>query len=142
MTRALSLVAKGVVIAICAAVAAWAYLVALTLYQGNGAGGAAWITGEASRASFLVALLGTFAVGLPIPLFTFRFSGKHLAQSFTSLAMVAVLAGIMLLLASFVLADEAGVIARVGEVSIRAADLEAEAHRRRERGRIYLQTAP
>ena len=110
MTRALALVAKGVVIAICAAVAAWAYLFALTLYQGNGAGGAEWITGEASRASFLVALLGTFAVGLPIALFTFRFSGKHLAQSFTSLAMVAVLAGIMLLLASFVLADEAGVL--------------------------------
>lgn len=106
----LTLIAKGVVIAIVAAAAAWAYLFAFTLWQ-DGPQASDWPLGEASIASFLVALLGTFAVGLPIALFTFRFSAAHLAQSFTTLAMVVVLAGIMLMLASFVLADEAGVLA-------------------------------
>lgn len=103
------LIGKSIVIAILAAVAAWAYLFALTLYQ-DGLQAADWVTGEASVGSFLVALLGTFAVGLPIALFTFLWSGKHLAQSVTTLAMVAVLAGIMLVLASYVLASDAGVL--------------------------------
>ena len=109
MREGLVFIAKGIVIAICAAVAAWAYLFAFTLYREEGAG-LDWAIGEASVATFLFALLGTFAVGLPIALFTFRFSAGHLAQSFTTLAMVAVLAGIMLVLASFVVGDRAGVL--------------------------------
>ena len=109
MSSGIALVAKGIVIATFAAAAAWAYLFAFTISRGE-ADGLEWAFGDASRASFLFALLGTFAVGLPIALFTFRFSAQHLAQSVTTLAMVAVLAGIMLMLASFVLADEAGVL--------------------------------
>lgn len=103
------LIGKSIVIAILAAVAAWSYLFALMLYQ-YGLEAANWATGDASMASFLAALLGTFAVGLPIALFTFLWSGKHLAQSVTTLATVTVLAGIMLVLASYVLARDAGVL--------------------------------
>ncbi|MHA7818349.1 MAG: hypothetical protein ACX930_01745 [Erythrobacter sp.] len=109
MANGLTLIGKSITIAILAAVAAWAYLYAFTLSR-DGLQALDWALGEASIASFLMALLGTFAVGLPVALFTYRFSAAHLAQSFTTLATVAVLAGIMLVLASYVLAREAGVL--------------------------------
>ena len=107
MSHSIALVAKGVMIAFLAAGASWAYLFGLTLYQGHGI---EWALGEASLGSFLVSLVGTFAIGLPIALFAYRFSGPQMARSFTTLAMVAVLSGIMLVLASFVVADSAGVL--------------------------------
>ena len=106
MTRWLSLIAKGIAIAVFAAMASWAYLFAIALNEGHGV---EWARGSESALIFSVALLGTFAIGLPIAFFAYRFSALHMAQSFVTLAMVAVLSGIMLILASFVVGDMVGV---------------------------------
>lgn len=55
-------------------------------------------------------LTGSFAIGLPVALLVFWMSHRHLAASPTVLAMIVVLAGIMMLLASFVIGDAEGMI--------------------------------
>lgn len=107
VTHWLSLAGKGIAIAIFAAIASWGYHFVAALRTGHGA---EWIMGSESSLIFSVALLGTFAIGLPIAFFAYRFSALHMAQSFVTLAMVAVLSGIMLVLASFVVGDRAGVV--------------------------------
>jgi hypothetical protein len=56
-----------------------------------------------------VAIAGSFGIGFPVALLTFLFSWRHLAQSSATLAIVAVLAGIMMILTSYAIADEEGV---------------------------------
>ena len=102
------IVGKGVVIAACAAVAAWLYIACLTIHLGM-APGMEWIACEASAGTFLFSLIGSLAIGLPIALLVFWMSGKHLRNSPATLAMIVVLAGIMMVLASFVIGDEEGV---------------------------------
>lgn len=107
ITHWLSLAGKGIAIAIFAAIAAWAYHFVVALQIGHGV---EWARGSESALAFSVALVGTFAIGLPVAFFAYRFSALHMAKSFVTLAMVAVLSGIMLILASYVVADRAGVL--------------------------------
>ena len=108
MTYWLGVIAKGVVIAICAAGAA-VLSVALFAYAMEPDTAMREGKSQAWGLIFGFALLGSMAIGLPVALLTFIFASKHLAQSPATLAMIAVLAGIMLVLASFVVGDEAGV---------------------------------
>ncbi|MEP3051746.1 MAG: hypothetical protein ABJP48_02030 [Erythrobacter sp.] len=55
-----------------------------------------------------LALLGSFAVGLPVALLTYFFAAKRLTSSPLTLLLIANLAGIVLILASFALADVFG----------------------------------
>ncbi len=55
-------------------------------------------------------LIGSFSIGLPVSMLTYLFSSKHLAQSPQTVAMVAVLAGIMMILASYAIGDEEAVL--------------------------------
>ena len=108
MSKSLALIGKSIVIAFLAAVAATTYIFAgfgLAL----GPGDAITLHSEPLLVMFGVALVGCFAIGLPIAFLTFAFSARHLAQSPTTMAMVTVLAGIMMVLASYVVADETGV---------------------------------
>ncbi len=57
-----------------------------------------------------VALLGSFALGLPIALLVYWLAGKSLSRSPGIVFMIANLAGAMMMLASFVLADEFGML--------------------------------
>jgi hypothetical protein len=91
---------KALVIALVAAVVAWLPFAIVNSLDGG-----------LTFAFLPMALLGSFSVGLPIAALTFVFAGKHLANSPATLAMVTVLAGIMLVLASYALASEVGVLA-------------------------------
>lgn len=59
---------------------------------------------------FGISLLGTFAIGLPIALLTYALSGRVLAQSPMILVMTTALAAIMMVLASYSVADDGGVL--------------------------------
>ena len=88
--------AKAIVIALIAAIMSWLP--------------AGLLVGFATITTLLpTALLGSFAIGLPIAILVFCFAGAELAKSFTTLAAMTFLAGIMLLLASYAVAGEGGV---------------------------------
>lgn len=106
-TNWIALLGKTVVIALCAAVAAWGYIHLLVAFDGSASG---TLDSETSGLALMFALVGCFAIGLPIALLIYVFSAQHLARSVTTLAMVAVLCGVMLVLASFVVGGEAGAI--------------------------------
>ena len=57
-----------------------------------------------------LALLGSFAVGLPIALLTFWLAGKELMQSPSPVFFAANLAGIMLIMVTFLLGDLIGAV--------------------------------
>ena len=107
MPEWLSFFAKGIIIAALAAITASGYVYALFFF-GSGPDGA--ISTELLLTVFGVALVGTYSIGLPIAFFTYRFSAQHMAKSVETLAMVAVLSGIMLIIASFVVGDRLGVM--------------------------------
>ena len=54
------------------------------------------------------ALLGSYAIGFPVALLTFQFSGRHMAQSPSELVMIAALSGAVLVMASYAIADREG----------------------------------
>ncbi len=87
------------VVALVAAVAAWLPMGIL-----NG------IDGGLTFQLFPIALLGSFAVGLPIALLCFFLAGVHLRGSPKTVFLMANLASVMLMLASFAIADQFGVI--------------------------------
>ena len=101
----LAVFGKSIIITICAALMAWGYLLAFSLYSGGD------LAAPGSRGIMLYgSLIGSFAIGLPVALLVFWMSRDHLAASPVTLAMFVVLAGIMMLLASFVIGDVEGMI--------------------------------
>ncbi|AWW74773.1 hypothetical protein CD351_10090 [Erythrobacter sp. KY5] len=105
----LALIGKAVIIALCAAVAAWGYVALLGLVQ-TLLTGAPQFGQEAALTSFGFALLGSFAIGLPTALLTYFLSSRHLIHSPTTVMITGLLSGVMLILASFVLGGERGIV--------------------------------
>lgn len=101
----LFLMAKSVMIALIASVVSWLYLLAFSV----------WVGGELASPGyqgvmFYGSLVGCFVVGLPVALLVFWMSHKHILASPETLAMIVVLAGIMMVLASYVIGERQGVI--------------------------------
>ena len=101
---------KALVIAVCAGLTAWSYFAA-----GWAADGLLFDDPSRSfdRGIWLLwpTLFGSFTIGLPVALLTFLLSWRHLVQSPTTLAIVTVLAGIMMILTSYAIGKEGGVLA-------------------------------
>lgn len=105
MPEILTLIGKSVLIAIAAALAAWFYLIGFAGISG----------GELSTRGYIGVMLygslaGSFGLGLPIALMVYWMTRKHLVQSPKLLAMIALLAGIMMILASYVIGQQEGVV--------------------------------
>ena len=101
----LNLLAKSVLIALLAALSAWAYLLVLSLYTGG------QVATSGYRATMLYgSLIGSFSIGLPIALLTYWMSHRHLKASPRTLAMISLLAGVMMLLASYAIGDRAAAV--------------------------------
>lgn len=97
--------AKFAVIAFVAAVAAWLPASAAV----------AWERQADLMPGFMVtllpiALIGSYAVGLPVAVLTFWLARKHLIERPSTLAIIAPLAGLMMTLASFLLMDAAAAV--------------------------------
>ncbi|MEM1289721.1 MAG: hypothetical protein AAGH60_15330 [Pseudomonadota bacterium] len=105
----LAVIWKAVLIAVCAALSVLAYFALGSTLDGILDGGHGF-TSDAAVGTLGAALFGSFTIGLPVALLTFLLSWRHLAQSPATLAMVAVLAGIMMILTSYVIGDEMGVL--------------------------------
>ncbi len=100
----IGLILRALLIALLAALAAWlplAVLVALDIDVG--------IIPSYSVLLLPLALFGSFALGLPIALLVYWLAGKSLTGSPKTVFMMANLAGVMMMLASFVLAGESGI---------------------------------
>ncbi|MGB3469456.1 MAG: hypothetical protein WBA51_01370 [Erythrobacter sp.] len=100
-----SIIARFAVIAFAAAVAAWVPLVFGHFFRDGEP-----LAIQTYFASLSVALLGSFTVGLPVALLTFHLAWRHLVQSPVTLAMIACLSGVMMMLTSFVLLGREGLI--------------------------------
>jgi len=101
--------AKAILIAICAALAAWAYFVMSSNIDGFSPR-ASGMSAERAGGALMMTLFGSFTIGLPVALLTFLLSWRHLANSPTTLAMVTVLAGIMMVITSYAIGKETGVL--------------------------------
>jgi hypothetical protein len=119
MAVALVFIGKSIVIAFAAAITAWLSVALSSVLIGipvaeqevlAGVEGARAANPDVWALAFMFALFGNFAVGLPVALLTYFLSARHLIQSPATLAMIAVLAGIMVILASFVLAKADGIV--------------------------------
>ncbi len=102
MGKNLILAAKFLTIALFAALAAWSFMALWMLIDSLNS------TSDIRQtiiATFHIALLGSYAVGLPVAVLVFAMSKKHLIQSPTTLFMIATLSGIMMALASLVIGD-------------------------------------
>jgi len=100
MASGLVLLGKSILIATCAGIAAW-LPVALTLF-GTDFG--------ASFPLIYLALLGSFAVGLPIALLTLFLAGKAMSDRIGTVMTAANCGGFMLLLVTAVLGGPFGVL--------------------------------
>lgn len=109
MARLLTLFANFVGIAIAGSLAAWATVVAIFAFeQADKPVTDIWI--EVYMAMFWVGLAGNFVVGLPVAVLVYVLARKHLVQAPATLATISVLAGVMLILASFVIGDTRGAL--------------------------------
>lgn len=105
----LAIVGKGIVIAVCAALAASLYVAVISyVYMVFGIG--TGFSSQAAALTLMLTLLGTFAIGLPVAVLTYLFSSKHMIRSPAVIVMIAMLSGIMCMLASFLLGREQGVL--------------------------------
>ncbi|MEL6487360.1 MAG: hypothetical protein AAFQ13_09470 [Pseudomonadota bacterium] len=102
--------AKSAAIALIAGVLAWLPYGALNA-----------IDGGLSVSLLPIALLGSFAIGLPIALVCLYLAGTHLRRSPGTVFLMANFAGAVLLLASYVLGQGSGLIA-LGAPSVIAAN--------------------
>ncbi|MEM6856238.1 MAG: hypothetical protein AAF559_00070 [Pseudomonadota bacterium] len=109
MARWLAFLGKVVAITMCAALSATAYLAvlqALTMppdvpYHFS------W---DFWSFAYVITLAITCIIGLPVALLTYLFARRHLEQSPATLAMIAVLAGIIMVLTSYAIGDEETVL--------------------------------
>lgn len=102
----LPVLGKSILIAFVGTIVVWVYASTYLQYAGTDQGFPSY-----HDKIFQVALLGNFVIGLPIALLVFWLAHKHLVRSPTTLAMVSVLAGIMMILASFAMGDSEAVLA-------------------------------
>lgn len=101
----LALLGKALVIALLSGIAAWLPMALLLL----------WGIDTELRLSFglrllLFALLGSFAVGLPIALLTFHLSARELAKKPTTVFLAANLAGAILMFVTYLLGGPFGAV--------------------------------
>ena len=101
----LGVLAKSIVIAVCAGFAASAYLAGFDHLVDD------QLSGRGILETMIIGAVAlSVMLGLPIALLVFWMAHKHLVQSPNTLAMIALLAGIMMVLASFVIGERQGVI--------------------------------
>ena len=91
---------KFLAIAFVAAVAAW-----LPVFFSFVLGDSSWFEPDFAGNLFMVALLGSYGIGLPIALATFFMAGRHLTQSPSILVLIVLLSAVMIALTSLVLLD-------------------------------------
>ena len=104
MARFLALIANFIGIAIAGSVAAWVTVVAIfALERADKPITEIWI--EVYTGMFWVGLAGNFVVGLPVAVLVYALARKQMVQAPAILAMISVLSGVMLILASFVVGD-------------------------------------
>ncbi|MEM6828178.1 MAG: hypothetical protein AAF553_09565 [Pseudomonadota bacterium] len=92
-----AIAAKLLAIALIAALAASAAFGALLAFNGA--------FNQTAYNAFSIAVLGSYAIGFPVAFLTFQFAGRHMAASPSTIAMIAALSSVMLLLASFAIGD-------------------------------------
>lgn len=104
MSNTLKVIGKMAIIAACAALGAWLVAIMAMVYAplgfpfnspGSSSGN--------SLELFPFALIGCYAVGMPIALLIHALAGRQLARSLAAVFLIALLASIMMLLASFVI---------------------------------------
>ncbi|MEP3420708.1 MAG: hypothetical protein ABJN35_03165 [Erythrobacter sp.] len=100
MTDVLAVIGKANIVALLAAVAAWLPM-GILFYSSNGG---------LNFNLLLLALLGSFAVGLPVALLCFFMAGDYLRRSPKTVFLMANFAGIMLMLTSYAFADSFGLV--------------------------------
>ena len=98
----LAVFAKFLVTAVCAGFLAASFLVVIE--------GEEYLTNELIGGLVAVSVMSSFLIGLPVALLIFALSWRQLMNSPTQMAMTTVLAGIMMVLTSFAIGDEAGVL--------------------------------
>lgn len=100
------LIAKSVLIALVAAITSTllVLMAGLALSRSDGLPLESW------QSLFAFALLGNFAIGLPVALLVYFLSGRQLVRFPSIIGIIALLAGIMSMLASFVIAEREGVL--------------------------------
>lgn len=105
----LAVLAKAIAVAVCAAFTATLYLVALSKIEHPSLAGyeMTWVR---AGATLTATLFASFTIGFPVALLTFFLARRHLIQLPATLAMVTVLAGIMMVLSSYWIAEEDGVL--------------------------------
>ncbi|MEM7778932.1 MAG: hypothetical protein AAF697_00915 [Pseudomonadota bacterium] len=100
-----SVIPKFAFIAVIAAVAAWLPVAISFAFDGPVLGAKFYL------ALLLPALIGSFGIGLPVALVTFHLSWRHLVYEPSTLIIIATLAGVMMMLTSFVLLGDEGLLA-------------------------------
>lgn len=105
----LSLLGKSMLIALAASAAALAPVGVATLFTSI-AQSDPLLSVQSVSFMWMVALLGSFAIGLPVALLTHMLAGKHIVRFPSTLALIAGLAIIVMTIASFVVAGAAGIV--------------------------------
>lgn len=101
----LSVIARSVLIALIAGVAAWLpFTLDVVFWSGSAA------PSNLHLLLLAFALCGSLLIGLPIALVTFHLAWKQLVHAPLTLAMIASLSGVMMMLTSFVLWGEPGLV--------------------------------
>ena len=98
---------KALIIALCAAIAAW--LPVAMLFAFAAGMGVDDLQAVLIR-FFSFAALGSFAVGLPVALLTFQLAGHQLASKMSNVFVAANLGGVMLLLVTALLGETFGAL--------------------------------
>ena len=101
-----AMIGKAVLMPVCAAMAAWSYVMVLQLI----ASGVEYLNIEVALAVFAVSLMGNFIIGLPIALLLFFLSTNQLFGSPTTLVITVVLTVIVMILATFIFGGDAAVL--------------------------------
>lgn len=102
------LLGKAIVIAILAGLVAPAPLFIAGAYEALAGESPGW-TVQSALATWSVALLGSFAIGLPIALLTHFLAAKQMARFPSTLPLAAGLSIVVMTIASFVIAGPAGI---------------------------------
>lgn len=103
-----AVLSKFLIIAVCAGVLAAMFL--LSLEGIDNLSRQREVSVELFGALVAVSVMSSFAIGLPVALLIFALSWRQLMTSPTTLAMTTILAGIMMVLASYAIGDETGVL--------------------------------
>ncbi|MEM7664476.1 MAG: hypothetical protein AAF250_01345 [Pseudomonadota bacterium] len=101
----LTLIGKALLIAFAAAVAAWLPMAALLTIDTEWA-----LKAPYGLKLFQIALLGSFAIGLPVALMIYALAGRSLAAMPSTIFLIGLTSGLVLIVTSFFVAGEIGVL--------------------------------